>query len=227
MTDYGCFGGFIIKKDIMISILRVMPEVYWCKLKLNTKIRTLMKSLHLDLPVDQLAIMGRIESLKERPVKFQYICQSGDLDVIKRFSYGKNIHREYGWIEYENTDLSSVLFNIIKNRDEEFDVNLLLKFLPTEPATNVSSMHDKFDDALVGACESGNIQVVKYIYENYFIKSTIEISPFELEKAYKATCRSGSIEILNFLISKGLKITVSIAENCGQVKFVEYLKTIV
>lgn len=233
MYTYGHVGDTIITRDIMATILLNLPEVYWYKLKLNKYLIQLMNSLHRKMTIKDLAIAGHIESLNNFSVKFKYICQSGQLDVIKRFSHKKKIHGYWGIYD----ELSSCCIN--GTGDLIFDASSLLKTIDFIQKANIDSIdvltkktinvvcsvlsknppimasifsyceNIDSDCALEGACKSGNIDVVKYILNNY--NDTVNYSSnnkhmYILQKGMEIACKYGYINIINYILSKGLTL---------------------
>ena len=98
MSYYGGKNKVLLTRDVLSYIINLLPEEYWYKLKLNTKIVKLIEKLHKVLPIRQLAKLGCIESLNGNKVGIRHICQAGSLNLLVR--YVKNEKFDLNWALY-------------------------------------------------------------------------------------------------------------------------------
>lgn len=71
--NYGSINGISLYRNFWISIIKYIPEAFWCKLYLNTKFIILLKS---QISIDnfrELSSLGKLESLKSLQVDFMQL----------------------------------------------------------------------------------------------------------------------------------------------------------
>ena len=220
MSLYGSIDNIYLTRDIMTVILFWLPESEWYLLKLNKSLLTLIQRCYKDYPIDVLARRGHIESLEYKckvenvMPKVSDICNCGNLKIVKRFLHNKPFHNLWGFSVAGN-----FFTRMVRALDlgQEFSLNNFdfsdLSNVNGAPFQKLyGDMSKTIDCGLHGACSSGCMDVVEYLFDKC---QTEGMDERVLRHGLLGAFKSENTKIIDWLIDKGANLNKTLEVACS------------